>query len=441
MGDNCVQLGNRTDNTRQAAIILSAYNNQYLDSGISAPSLVQYQGINDYNLSNHRLNVISQSLNEFRGGYYNNNGKNIETLISESATTLDGKITTLNGTVTSHTQSISNLQQTDNEIKSTVSANTTSIGTLSDRLDTVSGTVSGNTTEISTLKQTASGITSTVSSLSNSVNTLSNNVNSLSGTVSTNTSNISTLQQTASGLSSTVSSHSTSISALSNNVNTVSGSVSTLSNTVTSHTSSISSLQQTASGLNSTVSSHTTKINSLSGTVATNTSNISSMQTQISQLPDNITLSASKVNLGGNKTLDSMLTVSSSNITMTTQEVVINGPNTKGIVRMKNANDNEVITLNTNSSYPTITVNNPNNTSYSTIDPTQIETTNGTVKARLLSTSTPKLRLQNGNYYFEIELDSSGRVWMGGNCSFPNSSQQKSKYLFRNGDDYIEWSS
>ena len=165
------------------------------------------------------------------------------------------------------------------------------------------------------------------------------------------------------------------------------------------------------------------------------------MQTEINQLPDTITLSASRVNLSNNKTLDSMLTVSSNNITMTSQEVVVNGPNTKGIVRMKNANDNEVITLNTNSTYPMVTVRTPNNVYHSYIDPLQIQTSGSGTNAELWSGSTPRIKLQNGNYYFEIELDSSGRVWMGGNCSFPNSSQQISKYLYRNNDDYIEWSS
>jgi len=68
-GDKIAQLGNRTNTSRQAAIILAAYNSEFLDSGISAPSIVQYNGINDYNLSTHRMNVISRGLNSFKGQF------------------------------------------------------------------------------------------------------------------------------------------------------------------------------------------------------------------------------------------------------------------------------------------------------------------------------------------------------------------------------------
>ena len=68
-GDEIVMLGNKNNASRQAAIIISAYNNTYLDSGIQAPSIVQYNGINDFDLSNHRINVISKGLNSFRGSF------------------------------------------------------------------------------------------------------------------------------------------------------------------------------------------------------------------------------------------------------------------------------------------------------------------------------------------------------------------------------------
>lgn len=83
VGDNIVQLGNRTDNTRQAAIIISAYNQQFLDPTIKAPSIVQYYGINDYNLQNHRRNVISRDFNEFKGSFKTSTGEDIEDLIDD----------------------------------------------------------------------------------------------------------------------------------------------------------------------------------------------------------------------------------------------------------------------------------------------------------------------------------------------------------------------
>lgn len=82
-GDEIVQLGNRTDTTRQAAITIGAYNNPYLDSGITAPFIIQYDGINDYNLSTHRVNVISNGLNSFKGSFKTENGDDIEQLIDD----------------------------------------------------------------------------------------------------------------------------------------------------------------------------------------------------------------------------------------------------------------------------------------------------------------------------------------------------------------------
>lgn len=82
-GDEIVMLGNRTDTTRQAAITIGAYNNPYLDSGLVAPFIVQYNGINDYNLSTHRINTISNGLNQFKGKFSTNTGDDIEQLIAD----------------------------------------------------------------------------------------------------------------------------------------------------------------------------------------------------------------------------------------------------------------------------------------------------------------------------------------------------------------------
>lgn len=82
-GDEIVMLGNRTDATRQAAITIGAYNNPYLDSGITAPFIIQYDGINDYNLSAHRVNIISNGLNQFKGTFKTQTGDDIEQLIED----------------------------------------------------------------------------------------------------------------------------------------------------------------------------------------------------------------------------------------------------------------------------------------------------------------------------------------------------------------------
>ena len=83
-GDEIAQLGNKTNKDRQAAIVISAYNSQFLDPEIKAPSIVQYSGINDYNLSNHRLNVISKSFNLFKGNFTSVAGTDLEEQISNN---------------------------------------------------------------------------------------------------------------------------------------------------------------------------------------------------------------------------------------------------------------------------------------------------------------------------------------------------------------------
>ena len=61
IGDELVQLGNRTDRTRQNAIILSAY-------GEGSPSFIQYKGINSYQLTEDMIvSKISPSGNYLKG--------------------------------------------------------------------------------------------------------------------------------------------------------------------------------------------------------------------------------------------------------------------------------------------------------------------------------------------------------------------------------------
>lgn len=98
VNDEIAQLGNKTDEDRQSAIIISAYNSNFLDKDVKAPSIVQYSGINDYNIESHRINTISAGGNHFKGNFVVESGKsvteyldkvdtnrdNLETLIVES---------------------------------------------------------------------------------------------------------------------------------------------------------------------------------------------------------------------------------------------------------------------------------------------------------------------------------------------------------------------
>lgn len=81
--DEICQLGNTTDTTRQSAIIISAYNSQFLDSELLAPSISQYEGINRYELKPFRLNVLSKKLNSFIGNFKVQGGKSLEEVLKE----------------------------------------------------------------------------------------------------------------------------------------------------------------------------------------------------------------------------------------------------------------------------------------------------------------------------------------------------------------------
>ena len=83
VGDEIVQLGNTVDDTRQSAIIISAYNSTYLDPTVKAPSIVQYSGISSYQLEPYRQNVLSKGGNKFQGEFKVETGKTLEQYIAD----------------------------------------------------------------------------------------------------------------------------------------------------------------------------------------------------------------------------------------------------------------------------------------------------------------------------------------------------------------------
>ena len=76
-GDDIVQLGNRSDTSRQHAVILSAY-------GDDAPSFKQYTGICDYSLTGKEVTVISRVLNSFTGRFKSSvTGRDFDAILDE----------------------------------------------------------------------------------------------------------------------------------------------------------------------------------------------------------------------------------------------------------------------------------------------------------------------------------------------------------------------
>ena len=231
IGDEIVQLGNRRDTLRQAAIIISAYNNAYLDKGIKAPAIVQYDGINDFSLEKHRLNVISKGLNRFMGSYLTGDGK------------------------TDIVDKIGNVETTTNN-------------------------------KFSEIQQTIDGITQTVSNNKTSIENINSSIGTLSGKVTENTTNISKLTQRADSIQATVTQNSERIEQVSG---AVSGDLTGIINQVTTNTNNIASLKITANNINSKVESNTTQIDNLTGKVTQNTTNISNIDQKADQIQSTVT--------------------------------------------------------------------------------------------------------------------------------------------------------
>ena len=253
-GDNIVQLGNRTKEERQAAIIISAYNDGYLDPEIKAPSLVQYQGINDYSLKNHRLNVISKGLNQFKGAYLNNAGKNLDTKIDDLSTTVSDKT--------------SDITQTIDGIKTRVSNTETSISTVSKKVDD---------------NKTATD--KAISDTNNTVTTLTQTVKN----------NYSTLDQKADGIKATVSANTETITAQGTSISNLESGLTSTNNTITALTKKVkdnySTLDQKADGISTTVSTNTKSIDELSGKIKDQATAIS----KVDQKADSITSTVSSM--------------------------------------------------------------------------------------------------------------------------------------------------
>ena len=327
-GDNIVQLGNRTKEDRQAAIVISAYNDGYLDPEIKAPSLVQYQGINDYSLKNHRLNVISKGLNQFKGAYLNNAGKNLDTKIDDLSTTVSDKTSDITQTIDGIKTRVSNTETSISTVSKKVDDNKTAtdkaIANTNSTVTTLTQTVKNN---YSTLDQKADSISSRVSANTNSITTVSKKVddnktatdtaiantnNTITALTQTVKNNYSTLDQKADSISSRVSSNSETITAQGTNISNLQSGLNNTNNTITALTKTVknnySTLDQKADGISTTVSTNTKTINELSGKITSQATSIS----KIDQKADSISSTVQTIN--NNYASKSLLTQTSNNI-------------------------------------------------------------------------------------------------------------------------------
>ena len=294
IGDEIVQLGNRSDTLRQAAIIISAYNNAYLDKGIKAPAIVQYDGINDFQLEPHRLNVISKGLNRFMGSYLTSDGKtdivdkigNVETTTNNKFSEIQQTIDGITQTVSNNKTSIENINSSIGNINSSIGGINSSIGGIKDNLGDLTIQVNTNTENISQLTQTAEQIQATVTQNKKSITTINSSIGTLSGKVTENTTNISKLTQRADSIQASVTQNSERIEEVSGSV---SGDLTGIINSVTTNTEKIAALTIKADNINSTVSNHTTKIDNLTGKVTQNTTDISNIDQKADRIQSTVT--------------------------------------------------------------------------------------------------------------------------------------------------------
>ena len=304
IGDEIVQLGNRTDTLRQAAIIISAYNNAYLDKGIKAPAIVQYDGINDFQLEKHRLNVISKGLNRFMGSYLTSDGKtDIVDKIDNVETTTNNKFSEIQQTIDGIKQTVSNNKTSIENINSSIGNIDGSLGNINSSIGNLSGKIETNTENISKLDQRADQIQASVNKNSEKITTINSSIGTLAGKVTENTTNISKLTLRADQIQASVTQNSSVID--------------TLTGKVTTNTENISKLQVKTEGISSTVEQHTTKIDDLTGKVTANTTNISN----INQKADSIQSTVTRIE--GDYVTSSQLTQTSTDILAQVSETYI----------------------------------------------------------------------------------------------------------------------
>ena len=286
IGDEIVQLGNRRDTLRQAAIIISAYNNAYLDKGIKAPAIVQYDGINDFSLEKHRLNVISKGLNRFMGSYLTADGKtdivdkigNVEITTNNKFSEIQQTIEGITQTVSNNKTSIENINSSIGGINSSIGGINSSIGDINDNLGNLTVQVNTNTENISKIDQKADQISATVTQNKNSITTINSSIGTLSGKVTENTTNISKLNQRADSIQASVTQNSERIEEVSGSV---SGDLTGIRKQVTTNTNNIAALTIKADNINSKVESNTTKIEKNGTDIGTANEKLESMQTTI----------------------------------------------------------------------------------------------------------------------------------------------------------------
>jgi len=214
--------------------------------------------------------------------------------LETTAESITASVESISDTVDGHTSSISALQIRAGQIESslssvssTASGNSTAIATLTQTVSGISATVSEHTETLSdlddsiedisdrtsTLETTVNGISATVSSHTSSISSLGSSVGTLGSSLTSVTDRVAALEVTASGLTSTVSSHTSQISQLGNAVddndrdiaslNTSVSTISQMAGSISSRVTTIENDYATGTALTQTASSITARVNNV----------------------------------------------------------------------------------------------------------------------------------------------------------------------------------
>ena len=192
VGDTIVQLGNISNPERTSAIILSAYNDAWLDTEILAPCIAQYKNVgidinNRFNLAYYRYTWFAANSNGITGNFKlstdNGSTQNLTDYIDKTVTE-KVNITVDPSGIYSRVEA---LEETVGGLSTTVSENKSSI---EQRADEISATVESTKTSLNELSQT----------VANNKSSIEQKANEIVARVETTEASVGTLQETVDGL-------------------------------------------------------------------------------------------------------------------------------------------------------------------------------------------------------------------------------------------------
>lgn len=186
IGDSIVQLGNWSDAERASAIVLSAYDDGWLDTEIKAPSIAQYVGVgmgeaDRWNMAKCRYTWLARNGNQITGNLRvvtaEGTKEVTEYVSSEVATQTEAIVDT------KVTEKTAELRETVNGLSSTVSQHTTEINTISGNLQTTTALVNSHTTKINQNASSISAHATSLQTVQQNISDIETQFDSLSDTV------------------------------------------------------------------------------------------------------------------------------------------------------------------------------------------------------------------------------------------------------------------